>query len=321
MMRVMGKIVVTARIPGRWRERLAGHEIVAPDGEFTRGELLSLLRDADALLPLLSVRVDEELLAAAPRLTIVANYAVGYDNVDLAACSARKVVVTNTPDVLTDATADLAMALLLAAGRRFVEADRFVRGGAWRGWAPEQLFGMDLQGATLGIVGLGRIGRAVAQRARAFGMRIVYTQPRQIDAGWLPLDELLEVADAVTLHCPLTPATRHLLGAARFARMKPTAVLVNTARGAIVDEAALAAALAAGRPGFAGLDVFEDEPRVHPELLANPRVVVLPHVGSATWGTRARMAEVAAGCIAERLAGRRPPHILNPAALGDGLLR
>jgi glyoxylate reductase len=174
---------------------------------------------------------------------------------------------------------------------------------------------MDLHGATLGIIGLGRIGRAVAQRARAFGIHVVYWQPRKSDDGWLPLDELLTTADAVSLHCPLTPATRHLLGAAQFARMKPTAVLVNTARGAIVDEAALAAALHAGRPGFAGLDVFEDEPRVHPDLLANPRVVVLPHVGSATRGTRARMAEVAAGCIAERLAGRRPPHVLNPAAL------
>jgi glyoxylate reductase len=309
----MGKVVVTARLPGRFRELLAGHQVVDPgaDAELTTERLRAELRDADALLPLLSVRVDQSLLDAAPRLSIVANYAVGYDNVDLAACSARGIVVTNTPDVLTDATADLAIGLMLAAGRRFVEADRLARSGQWSGWAPDQLFGLDLGGATLGIVGLGRIGRAVAHRARAFGMNIVHTQRHESEDGWLPLDELLAVSDVVSLHCPLSRETRHLLGAAEFARMKPTAVLVNTARGPIVDEAALAAALRAGRPGWAGLDVFEDEPRIHPDLVANERVVLLPHVGSATRGTRARMAEVAAECIRERLAGRTPPHVVN----------
>jgi glyoxylate reductase len=310
-------VVVTARLPGRVREILAGHEVIDPadEAELSRARLLDELRDADALLPLLSVRVDRALLDAAPRLSIVANYAVGYDNVDLTACTARGIAVTNTPDVLTDATADLAIGLMLAAGRRFVEGDRLARSGKWRGWAPDQLFGLDLSGATLGIVGLGRIGRAVAHRARAFGMKVVHTQRRRDQPGWLPLDELLAVSDVISLHCPMSAETRHLLGASELARMKPTAVLVNTARGPIVDEAALAAALAAGRPGWAGLDVFEEEPRIHADLVASERVVLLPHLGSATRGTRARMAEVAAENIRERLAGRRPPHLVNPEVL------
>ena len=309
----MGKVVVTARLPGSWRQLLAGHQIVEPESDqLSMDEIRRQLADADALLPLLTVRVDAALLDAAPRLSIVANYAVGYDNVDLAACSRRGVVVTNTPDVLTDATADLAMTLLLAAGRRSVEGDRLARSGQWQGLRPEQLLGLDLGGATLGIVGMGRIGRAVATRAQAFGMKIVHTGRQD----GLPLDELLETSDAVSLHCPLTSETRHLLDARRLARMKPTAVLVNTARGAIIDENALAAALLAGRPGFAGLDVFEDEPRIHPDLVANPRVVLLPHLGSATRGTRSKMAEIAAGNIRERLAGRPPAHVLNPEALG-----
>jgi glyoxylate reductase len=301
----MAKVVVTAQMPGRWREILSGHEIVDPGAapQLPADELRRALADADALLPLLSVHIDSQLLRAAPRLSIVANYAVGYDNVDLAACTARGVCVTNTPDVLTKATADLAMTLLLAAARRVVEGDRLARSGQWHGWEPDQLHGLDLDGATLGIVGMGRIGRAVAERARAFGMQILHG---------VPLDELLSASDVVSLHCPLNAQTRHLIGARELALMKPTAVLVNTARGAIVDEAALAAALKAGRPGFAGLDVFEDEPHIHPDLVANPRVVLLPHLGSATRGTRAKMAEVAAHNIAERLAGRRPPNLVNP---------
>jgi len=316
----MGKVVISGRLPGRLREILAGHQIVDPGAAdvLPPERLRAELADADALLSLLTVRVDDALLDAAPRLQIVANYAVGYDNVDLAAASRRGVLVTNTPDVLTAATADLAMTLLLAAGRRVVEGDRFARSGSWRGWEPEQLEGLDLDGGTLGIVGLGRIGQAVARRARAFGMKILYWQRQAAavdDATHAPLDRLLTESDAVSLHCPLTVETRHLIDARKLALMKPTAVLVNTSRGAVVDEAALAAALAAGRPGFAGLDVFEDEPHIHPLLVASERVVLLPHLGSSTRGTRAKMAEIAAGCIAERLAGRRPPNLLNPDAL------
>jgi glyoxylate reductase len=301
----MGKVVVTARLPGRWREILAGHQIVDPGdaAELSRDQILRELGDADALLPLLSVRVDAALLAAAPRLSIVANYAVGYDNLDVAACSARRIAATNTPEVLTDATADLAMALILAAGRRFVEGDRLARSGDWHGWEPDQLHGLDLAGATLGIIGLGRIGRAVAKRAEAFGMKIVSSRN---------LDEMLPICDVVSIHCPLKPETHHLIGARELALMKPTAVLVNTARGPIVDENALAQALRDGRPGFAGLDVFENEPRIHPDLVGNPRVVLLPHLGSATRGTRAKMAEIAAENIRDCLAGRRPRHLLNP---------
>jgi glyoxylate reductase len=285
----------------------------------TPDELDRALPTADALLPLLSVRVDDALLARAPRLRIVANYAVGYDNVDLTAATRRRVVVTNTPDVLTPATADLTLALLLAAARRLREADLLIRSGTWRGWSPGELVGLDLDGALLGVVGMGRIGRAVAARARGFGMRIAYASPRSLDvpdAQHLPLDELLARADVVTLHCPLSPSTRHLIGARELARMKPTAIVVNTARGPIVDEAALADALARGQIAGAGLDVFEDEPRVHPGLVASPRAVLAPHLGSATRGARAGMAESAARSIRDLFAGERPAHVINPDALG-----
>jgi glyoxylate reductase len=315
----MAKVVVSARLPGRVREILAGHEVVDPGAEaqLSAVALRAELVDADALLPLLSVRVDDQLLAQAPRLRIVANYAVGYDNIDLAAATRRKVVVTHTPEVLTQATADLAWTLLLAAARRLVEGDRLARSGDWRGWEPEQLIGLDLDGATLGIVGMGRIGQAVAHRARAFGMKILYSQPRPLAIeGHVSLEQLLEEADVVSLHCPLVPTTHHLIDARALSRMKPNAILINTARGAIVDEAALAAALRTGRPGFAGLDVFEEEPRIFPDLIKNDRVVLLPHLGSATRTTRARMAEMAAESIRELLQGRRPRHMVNPEVFG-----
>jgi glyoxylate reductase len=318
----VGKVIVQARLPGRVAELLAGHTVVAPaanEARLSPERLARELPDADALLALLSLRVDEALLASAPRLRVVANYAVGYDNVDLGAAARRGVIVTNTPDVLTDATADLTMALMLAAARRMSEGQELLRMGRWRGWEPEQLPGLDLDGARLGVVGLGRIGQAVARRARAFGMAITYAQPRraaltlEADLGGathLSLDELVATADVVTLHCPLTPETRHLFDEARLGRMKPRAVLVNTARGPIVDEAALAETLSSGHLLGVGLDVFEEEPRVHPALLAAPRTVLLPHLGSSTTGTRARMAETAAQSIADVLAGRRPRHVV-----------
>jgi glyoxylate reductase len=276
-----------------------------------RAALLRGVRDADALLCLLTERIDADLLAAAPRLRVVANCAVGYDNVDVAACAERGVTVTNTPDVLTETSADLAWALMLAAARRVVEGDRLVRSGRWRGWRPDQLLGVDVHGATLGIVGLGRIGGAVARRARGFGMPVLYWQRRRLrrapgGARFTPLPQLLAHADFLSVHVPLRAATRHLIGARELARMKPTAVLVNTSRGPVVDERALVRALAGGRLGAAGLDVYEREPRVPAALRRLPSVVLTPHVASATTRTRTAMATLAARNIARVLAGRRP---------------
>ncbi|MDB4969086.1 MAG: D-glycerate dehydrogenase [Myxococcales bacterium] len=318
----MAKVVIGARLPGRIDQILAGHEIVRPaepEAELPRARLTEALRDAEGLLTLLKVRIDDALLDGAPRLRVVANYAVGYDNVDLAATARRGIVVTNTPDVLTDATADLTMTLMLAAARRLPEGGAMLREGRWRGWEPEQLPAMDLGGAQLGIVGLGRIGQAVARRARGFGMRVVYTQrsaaTAEVEAATgarrVALDELVATSDVVTLHAPATAETRHLMDAARIAQMKPRAVLVNTARGALVDEAALAAALDRGHLLGVGLDVFEDEPRVHPALAASPRAVLMPHLGSSTVGTRTAMAELAAQSIADVLAGRRPANVVS----------
>jgi len=262
------------------------------------------LDGCDALLCLLTDRIDEALLAGAPQLRIVANMAVGTDNVDLAAARARGVAVTNTPDVLTDATADLAWALLLATARRLAWGDRYVRGGGFVGWHPQLGIGTDVTGRTLGVVGPGRIGRAVAERARGFRMQVLV---RGRGSG-VPIDELLERSDFVSLHVPLTPETRHLIGERELRRMRRHAILVNTARGAIVDEAALVRALREGWIAGAGLDVFEREPALASGLAELPQVVLAPHVGSATIATRNRMAELAAESIAAALAGRPIPN-------------
>lgn len=287
----------------------------------TRGELLADVRGAAALVCLLTDRIDAELLdAAGPSLRVVANMAVGHDNIDVAACADRGITVTNTPGVLDEATADLAFALLLAASRRVVEADAFVRSGEPWSWRPDLFVGLDVSsGATLGIVGLGRIGLAMARRARAFDMRIVATPSRsagdeaaRLGVETLPLPDLLATADVVSLHCPLTPDTRHLIGAEELRLMGPDSVLVNTARGPIVDEAALAAALADGTIGAAGLDVFENEPAVHPDLLTLPNVVLLPHIGSAGRATRDRMAILAIDNARAVLAGEPAPTPVHP---------
>jgi len=262
------------------------------------------LDGCDALLCLLNDRIDEALLAGAPQLRIVANMAVGTDNVDLAAARARGVAVTNTPDVLTDATADLAWALLLATARRLAWADRYVRGGGFVGWHPELGIGADVTGRTLGIVGPGRIGRAVAERAQGFRMQVLVHDR----SSGTSLDELLAQSDFVSLHVPLTPETRHLIGERELRRMRRHAILVNTARGAIVDEAALVRGLREGWIAGAGLDVFEREPALAPGLAELPQVVLAPHVGSATTATRSRMAELAAESIAAALAGRPIPN-------------
>jgi glyoxylate reductase len=277
------------------------------------------LRDVDGLVCMLTDRIDAALLAGAPRLHAVANRAVGYDNIDLRTAAARGIVVTNTPDVLTETSADLAFALILAAARRVCEGDRLIRAGRWRGWSPDLLLGRDVHGATLGIVGLGRIGAAVARRARGFGMRILYHQRRAIPrppagATRVSLARLLAGSDIVSLHVPLTTATHHLIGSRELAHMRRGAILVNTSRGAVVDETALIRALASRRLAAAGLDVFAREPRVPAALRALPNVVLTPHVASATTATRARMALVAAQNLAAVLAGRRPPNVVVPPA-------
>ncbi|MGQ0666786.1 MAG: 2-hydroxyacid dehydrogenase [Nitrospiraceae bacterium] len=277
--------------------------------------LRQALAQADALICTLTDRIDAPLLAGAPRLRIIATYAVGYDNIDLAAARERGIVVTNTPDVLTDATADLTWALLLAVARRVAEGDAWLRTGTWTGWRPTQMLGTEVTGKTLGIVGMGRIGQAVARRAEGFRMPVVYAarQPclsSRTAAPWtyLPLSDLLRRADFVSLHVPLSEATRHLIGPRELAMMKPSSFLINTARGAVVDEDALVSALQAHRIAGAGLDVYEREPILHPGLSVLPQVVLLPHLGSATQETRVRMGMICLENIAAWFTGEPPPN-------------
>ncbi|NLV32614.1 MAG: D-glycerate dehydrogenase [Acidobacteria bacterium] len=316
-------VFVTQPIPQPGLDLLAGahpHFRINPEERVLgRAQLLEGVRGAAGILALLTDRIDAEVLdAAGPQLRIVANMAVGFDNIDLRAASARGVMVTNTPGVLTDATADLAWALLFAAARRIPEAERFLRAGRFRYWGPLLFLGADVAGRTLGVVGAGRIGSAVARRARGFDMKVLYCNrsPRpglesELGARKVPLEELLAEADFVSLHLPLTPETRHLIDARALALMKPTACLINTGRGPLVDEAALVEALAAGRPAGAALDVFEREPEVHPGLLARDDVVLTPHIGSATVSARARMAEMAAENLLAGLRGERPPNLVG----------
>ncbi|TKS61892.1 MAG: D-glycerate dehydrogenase [Nitrospira sp.] len=270
---------------------------------------------ANAAICTLTDRIDAALLSVASRLEIVANYAVGYNNIDVAAARARGIVVTNTPDVLTDATADLTWALLLAVARRVVEADVWLRSGTWPGWAPTQMLGTDVTGKTLGIVGMGRIGQAVAQRAQGFRMPVLYASRRSCSSqpgapAWThrSLHEVLKNSDFVSLHVSLTDATRHLIGPRELAMMKATSFLINTSRGAVTDEAALVSALQAGKIAGAGLDVYEQEPTVHAGLTALPNVVLLPHLGSATLDTRVRMGMICLENIAAVLKGQPAPN-------------
>jgi glyoxylate reductase len=261
-----------------------------------------------------------EAVLSLPGLRIVSNCAVGFDNIDLEAARRHGVMVTNTPGVLDETTADFAFALLMAAARRVAEADRFTREGRFHGWAIDMLLGQDVYEATLGVVGLGRIGSAVARRARGFGMRVLYADARaappelerELGARRVELDELLGESDFVTLHVNLNESTRHLVGAPQLALMKRSAVLVNASRGPVLDEAALAEALAAGRIFAAGLDVYEDEPRMHPELLRLPNVVLAPHIASGSVRTRSRMSEMAARDLVAGVSGSRPQHLVNP---------
>jgi len=307
-------VYVSRRVPERVRAELeASFAATLHDSERPpeRAELLAGCAGAAGIVTMLTDRVDDELLdAAGPGLRVVANYAVGYDNVDVAACARRGVVVANTPDVLTEATAELTVALMLDLVRRVAEGDRFLRARRPWIWAPTFMLGRSLRGRTLGVVGLGRIGRRVAELAEALGMRVVYaSRSHSGRAPWerLPLDQLLARADVVSLHCPLTEETRHLIDAAALRRMRPDAVLVNTTRGPVVDEAALAQALAGRVIAGAALDVFEREPEVHPALLELENVLLVPHLGSATEETREAMGMLCVEALrAVLLEGRRP---------------
>lgn len=324
------RVFVCRRLPESALRMLTGAfgedevAVFPEDRVIRREELLEAVPGVQALLPILTDRVDAEVMdAAGPQLRIVANYAVGFDNVDVPAATGRGIVVTNTPGVLTETTADLAWTLLMAAARRVGEGERYLRAGRWESWAPMLLLGVDVHGKTLGIYGMGRIGRAVARRARAFDMRVLYHDvaplPRDIEpqteAAYVDKETLLRESDFISIHCPLTPETRHAFGAAEFQSMKRTAVLINTARGPIIDEEALAEALRQGAIFAAGLDVFEHEPAVHPKLRACENAVLIPHLGSATAQTRARMAEIAAANIIACLQGKTPPNCVNPQVL------
>lgn len=315
----MSRVVVTGRVPDAALEKLrAEHEVDAWAGpeSISREELLRRVAGADAVISLLTERIDDELLdAAGPQLKVVSNVAVGYDNIDVPACTARSIIATNTPGVLTEATADIAFGLILMATRRLGEGERLIRAGQDWKWGMFFLLGSSLQGKTLGVVGMGGIGQATARRAKAFGMEIVYQSRSEIDpaiaaelgARRVDLDELLATSDVVSLHCPYGDATHHLIGAEELAAMKSTAYLVNTARGPIIDEAALATALRNGVIAGAGLDVFEKEPQVYPELLDLENVALVPHLGSATVETRTAMAVLAAENTLAVLRGGQPP--------------
>ncbi|HEY0017260.1 MAG TPA: D-glycerate dehydrogenase [Longimicrobium sp.] len=305
----MARIVTTFPLPD------AALDLLRPLGSLAGPEgWRETMDDAEALLCLLTDRVDAELLGRAPRLRIVANAVVGYEHVDRDACRARGITVTNTPDVLTDATADLAMALLLSAMRGLSGAECSLRAGEFHGWGFWDYLGADLSQKTLGIFGMGRIGQAVARRAAPFGMRVIYHSRTRLPAAdeaaagaeWVEFDGLISRSDVLSLHAPLTPDTRHAIDADALRRMRPGSFLVNTARGALVDEAALVDALRDGPLAGAGLDVYEREPRIHPGLLDLPNVTLLPHVGSATRETRTRMAMLAARNVHAVLTGGAP---------------
>jgi glyoxylate reductase len=307
------RVLVTRPLPEGGIEPFvaAGFDVVqlGDDRPLTHDELCAATAEVDGLVCVLNDRIDAAVIAAgSERLQVIATVAVGYDNIDIQAARAAGIEVCNTPDVLDETTADLAFLLILAASRLASTAEADLRDGRWAGWDINQYLGRDIYGATLGIVGYGRIGRAVAQRAAGFAMTVVHHTRRDTgEPGWMAdLDALLAQADVVTLHVPLSDATRHLVDARRLALMKPTAVLVNTARGPVVDEAALADALEAGNLFAAGLDVYEREPEVHPRLLAAPRTVLLPHLGSATQATRTRMAQLACEEGVAVLSGRSP---------------
>jgi glyoxylate reductase len=320
---VVKRVLATGRLPAGGLDPLEGTpdiEVVQSpaDEPLTHAQLVAAVAEGvDGIVCLITDRIDAEVLSAgAGRLRVVANVAVGYDNIDVAAATKAGVVVCNTPGILDETTADLAFALALAAARRCSEAEADLRAGRWAGWGINQYLGQDIHGATLGLVGFGGIGQAVGRRGAGFGMEVLHHTRRPTGKpGWVAdLHELLRRADVVSLHVPLSEATRHLIGPEELAVMKPTAVLVNTSRGPVVDEAALAEALHGGQIFAAGLDVYEAEPAVHPRLLTAPNTVLLPHIGTATVATRTAMAQLAATSVRRVLAGDLPENIVNPEA-------
>jgi len=312
-----------AEVIDRLRERYDVEHNQQDDAPWRGDELRRRLADKDGALTTGSDRIDAETLDAAPRLKAVCNVAVGYNNIDLAACSERGILATNTPEVLDDTTADTAWALLMAAARRVTEAERWLRAGNWKeGWRHDRLLGQDVHHATLGIVGMGRIGQAIARRARGFSMRILYHNRKRVSksieralgARHVSFERLLKQSDFVSLNLPYTPESHHLIGAKELALMKPTAVIVNAARGGVIDDAALVQALKERRIAAAGLDVFEGEPKLNPGFLELDNVTMIPHIGSATRATRMKMNLLAVKNLASALSGKRPPSLLNPEA-------
>ena len=311
------QVLVARRIPSVALSRLeevCDVEVHSGDPELTESQLIDRLQAKQGLVSVLTTPVSQTVLGACPELKVVANVAVGYNNIDVGAARQHGVIVTNTPDVLTEASADLAWALILGITRRIVEGDRLVRAGGWKGWALDFMLGSDLRGKQLGVIGFGRIGQAVAARAGAFGMRVAYQSRKVVgppEYQPMPYDRLIATSDVVTLHCPLTEETRHLIDQKSLARMKRSAYLINTARGPVVDEAALVWALKNRIIAGAALDVYEDEPRVHPELATLENVVLAPHLGSATTETRTAMADLAVHNVIAVLSGNPP---LTPVA-------
>ncbi len=316
------KVLVTKRVYPEAVELLRPHcevDYADSDEGLTPEELLRRSKGCTAIVSQLTDKLGAEVLAQLDGIKVIANVAVGYDNIDVPAATARGILVTNTPDVLTETTADFAWALLMASARRIVEGHQFVHDGRWQKWLIDLLVGQDIHHRTLGIFGMGRIGQAVARRAQGFAMTVLYCDdqpgPAGITAERVSKEELLRRSDYVSLHVPLTPATRHMIGAAELAMMKRTAILINTARGPVVDEPALAEALERGVIAAVGLDVFENEPKVHPKLLSLPNVTVAPHIASASVDTRRRMSTMAAENALAAIQGHRPPNLLNPAVI------
>ena len=319
------KVLVTREVFDETLAFLSGHCEVdsnQEDAALAPDALAARVADKEAVICSLTDRIDAALLGRAPKLRVVANIAVGYNNIDVPACTARGIMATNTPGVLDDSTADLAWTLMLGAARRVTEVERYIREGEWKGWRLKQWLGIDVHHSTLGIVGMGRIGQAIAKRAAGFDMRVLYHNrkpvaesiERELKASWVSLDELLRQSDFVILQVPYSPQTQHLIGAAELAKMKPTAVLVNSTRGGVVDDAALVEALRNGVIRAAGLDVFEDEPRLNAGFLALDNVVLTPHIGSSTEATRRAMAMTAAKNAVAALTGGQPPNLINPEA-------
>lgn len=322
------KILIASQLPGNTQDLLSDFEVSINEGEaYTYEELIEQAKDKDAIVSVLVNRIDEQFFESCSGIKVVANVAVGYDNIDMTAARKRGVLVCNTPGVLTETTADLAFGLLLSCARRIPEAERFLRSGQWKRFALDLLLGVDVHHKTVGIIGFGRIGQAFAARARGFGMNVLYTQHNRVaeeleeslNASFVSLDELLSTSDFVSIHCPLNNDTTHLIGKEQLQKMKPGAILINTARGAIVDEAALASAIEDGTIYGAGLDVFEEEPKVNRKLLDMKNVVLLPHIGSSSIETRTAMGRLAVEAVLHSFHGTMPHNLVNKECWDDFL--